>query len=329
MSFSRRQFVQGVTGGLLAGSLLARTGLSAADAPDRGLPIVDTHQHLWDLEVVRPPWLKGAPDLLNRRYAMPEYLEATRGLNVVKAVYMEVDVDPRDHVTEAEHVIGLCRSKQHPTVAAVIGGRPASDQFAEYVVRFQGSPYVKGVRQVLHGGTPAGYCLTDEFVRGIRLLGDAGLSFDLCLRPGELQDGVKLAAQCPETRFILDHCGNADPNAFHAKAGGEKPSHDPDAWKRDIEAFAKLDNVIGKISGVIARAPQEGTAAALAPIVNHCLDAFGPDRVVFGGDWPVCLRGATYRQWVLTLREIVAERPATDQRKLWHDNAVRFYGLEV
>ncbi len=326
---SRRQFVREITGGMLAGGLLARTGPAAEDASASGLPIVDTHQHLWDLEVVRPPWLKGAPDLLNRRNAMPEYLEATRGLNVAKAVYMEVDVDPRDHVTEAEHVIGLCRSKQYPTVAAVIGGRPNAEGFAEYVARFKGSPYVKGVRQVLHGGTPAGYCLSDEYVRGIRLLGDAGLSFDLCLRPGELRDGIALAQRCPDTRFILDHCGNADPNDFTAPVAGQKPSHDPDAWKRDIEAFAKLPNVIGKISGVIARTPPQGMADALAPIINHCLDAFGPDRVVFGGDWPVCLRGATYRQWVLTLREIVAPRPLADQRKLWHDNAVRFYGLDA
>jgi predicted TIM-barrel fold metal-dependent hydrolase len=258
---------------------------------------------------------------------MPEYLEATSGLNVTKAVYMEVDVNPRDHVAEAEHVIGLCRSKQHPTVAAVIGGHPASEAFGEYVARFKGNRYVKGVRQVLHGGTPAGYCLRDEFVRGIRLLGDAGLSFDLCLRPGELSDGARLAERCPETRFIVDHCGNADPNAF--AADGAKPSHDPAVWKRDIDALAKRDNVICKISGVVARAPQEDAAAALAPIVNHCLDAFGPERVVFGGDWPVCLRGATFRQWVLILREIIANRPAAEQRKLWHDNAVRCYGLDV
>jgi len=102
MLFSRRQFVQDLTAGLLAGGLLARTGLAASDEQSAAMPIVDTHQHLWDLEVVRPPWLKGS-ELLNRRYAMPEYLEATRGLNVVKAVYMEVAVDPRDHVIEAEH----------------------------------------------------------------------------------------------------------------------------------------------------------------------------------------------------------------------------------
>jgi len=329
MSCSRREFVRHATAGLLAGGLLTRNGGAAPDELPGTMPIVDTHQHLWDLEIVRPPWLRGDSNPLNRRYAMPEYLEATRGLNVTKAVYMEVDVDPRDHVIEAEHVIGLCRSKQHPTVAAVIGGRPASDTFGEYVARFKDNPYVKGVRQVLHGGTPAGYCLSDEFVRGIRLLGKAGLSFDLCLRAAELSDGVKLAERCPEARFIVDHCGNADPHAFVVAAGDAKPSHDPAVWRRDIDALAQLDNVICKISGVVARAPQEGAAAALAPIVNHCLDAFGPDRVVFGGDWPVCLRGATFRQWVLILREIIANRPAAEQRKLWHDNAVRCYGLDV
>lgn len=326
MLFSRRQFVQDLTGGVLAGGLLAQTGWAASDQQPEALPIVDTHQHLWDLEVVRPPWLKGS-ELLNRRYAMPEYLEATRGLNVVKAVYMEVAVDPRDHVTEAEHVIGLCRSKQHPTVAAVIGGRPASEEFGKYMARFKGNPYVKGVRQVLHGETTAGYCLSDEFVRGIRLLGEAGLSFDICLRTADLKDGVKLTELCPDTRFVVDHCGNADPKAFAAEIAGTKPSHDPAAWKRDMDAFAKRSNVICKISGIVASAPKGWSAADLAPIVNHCLDAFGPDRVVFGGDWPVCLKGATYREWVLALRQIVAGRPVADQRKLWHDNAVRFYGL--
>ena len=94
-----------------------------------------------------------------------------------------------------------------------------------------------------------------------------------------------------------------------------------------MEQFAKQKNVICKISGIVAGVPEKWSAEDLSPIVNHCLDVFGPDRVVFGGDWPVCLRGASYRQWVLALREIVASRPLADQRKLWHDNAVRFYGL--
>jgi len=289
---------------------------------------VDTHQHLWDLEKVNPPWLKGAGELLRQRYTNVEYAEATRGLNVVKAVYMEVDVAPDQHVAEAEHVIGLCRSRQYPTVAAVIGGRPGADDFGKYVQRFKDSPYVKGLREVLHRAeTKPGGCLDPAYVRGIQLLGEVGWSFDLCLPPKNLIDGIKLADRCPATRFIVDHCGNADVQAFRKAGSGAAPSHDPEAWKKDMAQFAQRPNVICKISGIVARVSKQWTADDLAPIVNHCLDVFGPDRVVFGGDWPVCLNGATFQQWVHALREIVAGRPVADRRRLFHDNAVKFYRL--
>ena len=259
-----------------------------------------------------------------------DYLEATRGLNVVKAIYMEIDADPRQHVDEAEYLIEICRSGQHPTVAAVISGRPNSEQFRNYILQYKDNPYIKGVRQVLHGGTPAGYCLQPQFVQSMRLLGEIGMSFDLCLRPGELADGVRLVELCPETRFILDHCGNADVNAFlpEKERGSQPPSHDPDQWRRDIEGLAQRTNIICKISGIVARAPAGNWSAdILAPVVNHCLDSFGPDRVVFGGDWPVCLRGASYRRWVEALRQIIQGRSIEHQRKLLHDNAARFYGV--
>ena len=150
-----------------------------ADPP---LPIIDTHQHLWDLSRFRLPWLEHSPKL-NRSFRTSDYLEATRGLNVVKAIYMEVDVDPAQQVQEAEYLIDLCRGKKTPTVAAVISGRPASDQFEDYLARFAGIPEIKGIRQVLHGSeTPAGFCTSQAFVRGVRLLGGAGLTFDLCVR---------------------------------------------------------------------------------------------------------------------------------------------------
>ena len=91
--------------------------------------------------------------------------------------------------------------------------------------------------------------------------------------------------------------------------------------------MAKRKNVICKISGVVARAPEGWSSEDLAPIINHCLDQFGPDRVVFGGDWPVCRIATTYLQWVNALKEVIAERSLVDQKKLLHDNAVRLYGL--
>lgn len=294
------------------------------------IPIIDTHQHLWDLRKFTLPWVDGAP-AINRSYLQSDYAEATAGLNVVKAVYMEVDVEPSQQVAEALYIIDQCQRPDTPTAGAVISGRPASTDFAAYIGQFKGNPYIKGVRQVLHGPeTPAGYCLQPTFVKNIQLLGELGLSFDLCLRPAELSDAVKLVDQAPGTRFVVDHCGNADPYivADIHTASAEPAPHTRQQWLDDMQALANRPQVICKISGIIARAmPGQWSAATLAPTVNHCLDVFGPDRVVFGGDWPVCTLGASYREWVTALREIIADRSEQDQRKLLHDNAERFYTL--
>ncbi len=309
----RRQFLQ--AGLAVAGS----AALAAADTKtDRPLPIVDTHQHLWDLKQFKLPWVK-ADSPLAKNFVLDDYRKATEGLNVVRTVYMEVDVDPAQQDAEADYVIGLCKDFEKTKMAgAVISGRPASDGFAKYVGRFKGSKQVKGLRQVLHNeGTKAGTCLEPAFVKGIRLLGDLGLSFDICIRPGELADAAKLIDECPGTRFILDHCGNANVQA-----------KDQTGWRKGMGEVAKHKNVVCKVSGIVASAkPGAWSADDLAPIVNHTLEAFGPDRVMFGGDWPVCTLAATYRQWVEALRTIVKDRKEEEQRKLFHDNAVKFYGL--
>src|SRR4051794_23625556 len=266
--------------GLVHGQPKSQPAVNTAD-----IAIIDCHQHLWDLTKLKLPWIK-LGSLLGRSYVMADYLEAIKGTGIKNAVYMEVDVDPSQQQAEAEHLIEICKSGQAPTIAAVVSGRPAADSFQAYVSQYKGSPYIKGIRQVLHGGsTPEGYCLQEAFVRGIRLLGELGLSFDLCLRPKELSDGAKLAEECAETRFVVDHCGNADCKAFF-KAGDSRLAevrleHDADVWRRDMERLAAQKNVICKISGIVARVPKQWSADDLAPIVNHCLDTFGPERVVF------------------------------------------------
>jgi L-fuconolactonase len=295
-----------------------QTGFGPKGQPEK-LPIIDTHQHLWDLARFRLPWIKeGEP--LAKNHLMDDYLKATAGLNVVKTIYMEVDVDPAQQQAEVEYVLDLCKRIDNPMAAAVVSGRPASEGFARYVTPFRDSPYIKGLRQVLHvKSTPAGYCLDDKFIKGIRLLGELGLSFDLCMRAPELPDAAKLIDACPHTRFILDHCGNADVKA-----------KDRTQWQKDMADLAKRKNlVVCKVSGIVASAKPGGwTADDLAPIINHTLEVFGPDRVMFGGDWPVCTLAATFRQWVEALQSIVRQRSEEEHRKLFHDNAVRVYNLE-
>jgi predicted TIM-barrel fold metal-dependent hydrolase len=288
------------------------------------IPIVDTHQHLWDLSKFKLRWLSPP---LDRSFTPEDYLEATQGLNVVKAVYMEVAVPPEQRVQEAEYVIELCREPGSVTHAAVIAGSPAEEGFEQYIGRFKGNPYIKGVR----GSFSSPKQMNDkQTIRNLHLLSDLGMRFDLNVSPPALAEAARLVDQCPDTRFVLDHCGNPDPVAFFpaGRAAPRPPQHPPEQWKQDISTLGARTNVICKISGLVSRVPGTPLAADdLAPIINHCLDAFGPDRVVFAGDWPVCLRGMPLRDWINLLKSVVAGRPEQDQRKLFHDNAVRFYDL--
>ena len=312
-AMARRHFLR-TTGGMAFAAGLP--GPSRAGGPE-AIPIVDTHQHLWDLSRFKLPWLRRAPKL-DRSFLMEDYRRATEGLDVVASVYMEVDVEPSQQVAEADYVLDLIRRGDTPMVGAVISGRPETDGFGAYLARYKSQAAIKGLRRVLHGAdTPRGHCLDQRFIEGIRLLGRMGWSFDLCMRPAELGDAVKLVDACPDTAFILDHCGNASVRA-----------RDLSGWKADIGRLAERKNVVCKVSGIVASAaPGPWTADDLAPIVNHVLDRFGPDRVVFGGDWPVCTLAATFRQWVEALRRIVADRPLAERKKLFHDNAVRVYRL--
>lgn len=319
----RRQFLCSATAAVAAGTLVQR----GAWANDEALPIIDTHQHLWDLSKLPLTWVKNAA-ILNRSFLASDYAEATRGLNIVKTVYMEVAAEPDWKQAEAEQVLAVCREGKTVTAAAVIGGVVDSDGFRAYILRFKGERHLKGVRQILKPAKDGTLRASDSLITGVRLLGELGLCFDLCLPPAFLEEGVRLVDACAGTRIVVDHCGNADPAAFRPKRSGDTPTHDADAWRRGMEALAKRRNTICKISGIISRAEKgRPMIEQLAPIVNHCLDVFGPERVVFGGDWPVCLRGGSVRQWVETLRAIVAGRPIDQRRKLFYDNAAAFYQL--
>jgi L-fuconolactonase len=329
MAMNRRSFLKGISQVAVGAGLMSP--LRSAGAEPKGnkraaslIPIVDTHQHLWDLSKFKLRWLSPP---LDRSFTPKDYLEATKGLNVVKAVYMEVAVPPEQRLQEAEYVIALCQEPGGITRAAVIAGSPADEGFERYIGRFKGSPYIKGVR----GSFSSVKQMNDKpVVRNLHLLGDLGMRFDLNVSPPSLAEAARLVDQCPDTRFVLDHCGNADPVAFSpaGRVVPRPPQHSPEQWKQDIGRLGAKANVICKISGIVSRVPGTPLAAEdLAPIINHCLEAFGPDRVVFAGDWPVCLRGMPLRDWINTLKAVVAKRPEPDQRKLFHDNAVKFYDL--
>jgi L-fuconolactonase len=313
-------------------ALAATAALASGCEHLRGAPnalIIDTHQHLWDRNKLLLPWLAQAPAVLQRDFTPEDYAKAV-GKRRVRAIYTEVDVANTHLTLEADQILELIAAGDSSTVAATIGGRPAWSGFKDWITPYAKNRAIKGLRQVLH--TPAswsGQCLQPTFIAGVRTLGELRLNFELTMRPTELMDADKLAEACPDTSFVLDHCGNGDPKAFCPRLAPELPrSCRADVWKRGIDALAARDNVVCKISGICAfLPPDQWKAEHLAPVVNHCLDAFGPKRVMFGGDWPVCLLGGELDQWIKALEEIVSCRSAADQRALWSGNAMRVYRL--
>lgn len=316
----RRAFLQTLAAG--AAALQTSSQIFAKDqtVTDQ-LPIIDTHQHLWDLTKFTLPWhaVEDVP-ALRRSFVMSDYLEATKGLNVVKTVYMEVDVAPEQQVAEADYVTDLCQRDDNPMKAAVVSGRPGTPGFEPYARKLAQNKYIKGIRQVLHGpSTPAGYFLQPKFVESIQLLGELGLSFDLCLRSGEVIDAVKLVDQCPKTRFIVDHCGNMSVTSTDKDARAK--------WLDGMKQMAARKNTVCKISGIIVTANKDWKPEDLAPNINDTMNTFGEDRIMFAGDWPVCTLKASFAQWVGALKQIVRDRPIDFQMKLFHDNAAKFYGI--
>ena len=287
------------------------------------LPIVDTHQHLWDIERFKEGW--SAPPFPGN-FSMREYRIAIKGLNVVKSVYIEVTVPPDKRHEEAFYAVELCKDRSNPTAAAVIGGDLNRNDFEEYMSEFKNSRYIKGIRYWFKSPEEILY---DQVIKNIRVLGEMNMHFEFSIPPKWLPHMTELVSICPHTLFFVQHCGNADPKAFFKP--GEllgKPDHDSEQWIAYMKAIASKKNVVCKISGLVTRAPGYPlTADNLAPAINHCLDIFGPDRVMFGSDWPVCLGRMEMRCWVNILKEVVVNRSYGDQKKLFHDNAVKFYKI--
>jgi predicted TIM-barrel fold metal-dependent hydrolase len=279
------------------------------------MQIVDTHQHLWDLDLFRYSWLSSLPQL-NRSFRMADYLTAAKGLNVVKSVHLEADVDEPYMLAETRYLLALADQPDNPLEGIVACGRPESEDFKSYLDKIAGHPKLKGIRRVLHT-QPDEVGQGATFIRNVAALSSYGLSFDICVLARQLPIAMNLVSTCPDVGFILDHCGVPQV---------KEKSLDP--WRSHITEMAKFPNVSCKISGLVAYAdPQKWNAEDLRPFVEHVIASFGWDRVLFGSDWPVCTLSASCQQWVEALQAITQSAGEANQGKLFRDNALRIYKL--
>jgi predicted TIM-barrel fold metal-dependent hydrolase len=274
--------------------------------------LVDTHQHLWDLNQFPYSWTAGIP-ALNRSFLFDHYAGAASGLGITKTVFMECDVDAPHGLSEARHVQAL--ADQHPLIAGIVAScRPEQEGFRGHLEQLAKLPNVRGVRRILHT-QPDELSQSPGFAENLRQLPDFDFSFDLCVLARQLPQAFALVKQCPRVTFILDHCGVPE-----VKAGSLDP------WRENITRLAAEPNVNCKISGIVAYAdPALWTAGDLKPYVDHVLASFGWDRVVWGGDWPVCTLSASLAEWVAATKALTRQATEEQRAKLFHRNAERIY----
>jgi L-fuconolactonase len=279
--------------------------------------ITDAHVHLWDPRQFHMSWLDHTP-ALNQPFGVSDYPLQSAGRTLEALVYVEVGVAP--HYTLLEARWAADQAERDTRLQGIVAAAPVEygELARAYLTALQAtSPLIKGVRRNLQDEHDAAFCLQAEFVQGVRLLPNYAFSFDLCIRHWQLPMVTELVRLCPDTQFILDHLGKPAISA-----------HALDPWREQLAQLAALPNAWCKVSGLVTEAdPQSWTPEELAPYVAHALDVFGEDRVVFGGDWPVLLLAASYDRWVETLLALTEHLSPEAKRKLWKENARRFYRL--
>ena len=278
------------------------------------MKIIDTHQHIWDLDHFSYSWCKGIPRL-NRSFRMSDYLDATRGLEIHKTVFVEPDVDEAFMLDETRWVLKLAE-ENNLLEGVVAGGRPERSDFKAYADQIAGHPKLKGIRRVLHV-QPDELSESPMFVSNIRLLEEYRLSFDICVLSRQLPKAISLINRCPGVSFILDHCGNP-----------LVKERETEPWRAYIGEIASFPNVDCKVSGIVVNADRRNwTAENLRPYVEYVMEVFGWDRVMFGSDWPVCTLAASYSEWVEALVLLTEDAGESNERKIFFENAERVYRL--
>ena len=279
-------------------------------------PIVDTHQHLIYPERWPYSWAAGIPQLAGKAFRYADYEKASAGAGITKAIFMETAPDDPHYRDEVKFVYELAAQPGSIIEGVIASCRPEEPGNFERYLESIRHPKLVGLRRILHV-MPDDLSSSPHFADNLRLLPKHGLTFDLCFLARQLPAAIALSRRCDGVQFILDHCGVPD-------VAGQVL----DPWREHIRELAALPNVACKISGVLAYgAPKHANAAGVQPFVEHCLEQFGWDRVVWGGDWPVCNLTTTLGNWVSVSRELVKSASAADQQKLFHDNAIHIYGL--
>ncbi|MCX5239912.1 amidohydrolase family protein [Streptomyces prunicolor] len=277
---------------------------------------VDAHHHVWDLSVRDQDWITG-PELqpLRRDFSVADLAPEARAAGVDRTVLVQT-------ITVAEETPEfLALADTHDLIAGVVGWTDLTrPDIADELARLRelpGGRYLKGIRHQVQGEPDPNWLLRPDVRRGLTAVADAGLVYDLLVLPHQFPASVQVTASLPQLAFVLDHLGKPP-----IASGRLEP------WETALRSLAALPNTYCKLSGLVTEADwKTWRTEDLHPYADTALDAFGPSRLMFGSDWPVCTLAATYGRVVDSAGELTDDLSAAERDDVFEGTATRVYGL--
>ena len=275
---------------------------------------IDSHHHFWSFDPAEYAWIDQEVGILNRDF-MPADLEAAvsgLGIDGVVSVQARCSLDETDALLE--------HGAENPLVRGVVGWVPLKANPGECLDSLTSNPLLKGVREICQGEPAENFFANDAFSAGVRELTRRDLVYDLLLFQDQLSDVIRFVDSHPSQRFVLDHIAKPE----------IRSSGFADDWAIQLRELAERSQVIAcKFSGVVTEVRDEDWGVGLIrPYFETALEAFGPDRLMFGSDWPVCLLRTSYSDWVRVARELSGSMLSPSEAdRFWEKNAIGAYSL--
>lgn len=286
--------------------------------------VVDAHHHLWVRARTPQDWVDPVTMAAIDADFTPADLPAAR--HGVAATVVVQSASLWSESSELLAVAGSAEGRAAHVAGAVVWADLTAADLPDRLASLREGPggdRLVGVRAMVQDEPDPGYLDRPDVRTGIAAVGAAGLVYDLVVRDHQLAAAARLAAALPDVPLVLDHLGK--PPLATGPAGARPDLH---AWRADLSALAALENVSAKLSGLVTEARWDAwTSGDLRPAVDHAIEVFGPDRLMFGSDWPVCLLASGYGRWLATARDLVAGLSEPEQAAVLGATARRVYGL--
>jgi len=277
---------------------------------------IDSHHHIWDLSVRDQEWITGdAMQPIHRNFSIADLEDASTSSRIDKSILVQTVTD----YAETPELLAIAQSEQ--LVGAVVGwlkiDAPSAIEHLHKYLDLPGAEYLKGIRDIAQDHPDSNYLAKPETISNVRKLGELGITYDLLTKIPELPAAIKLVRACPDVQFVMDHI---------SKPRIAKQEVEP--WKTLISELATFPNVLCKVSGLVTEANwNEWQVKDFKPYVDHVIEIFTPQRLMFGSDWPVANLGGTYAEIVELAEALTSGFSQSEGDYFWHKTAASAYGM--